>query len=70
MVKVVITTVDPVHIKLYDKEECIDLFGLDYLEEYGISIPEELLNRYKEVSTQFWEIQKELRELEKINVSN
>jgi hypothetical protein len=37
---------DSFRIKLYTKQETCEMFGLDYLEDYGHTIPEDLLNRY------------------------
>lgn len=51
-------------IRLLDEEGTIDLFGLDYLEDFGVVVPAELVERYKRVSKEFAEVQ---RLLEQIN---
>jgi hypothetical protein len=56
---------DPLEYYIYNKEECLDYFGEDFLEEYGHEIPDELLVRYQE-SVKVWNgIQKELKKIVK-----
>jgi len=61
-----IATTDPVHYKVYNKDEVEIMFGLDYLEDYGHEIPEDLLKRYKLAYIQFWNIQGELEKYKEI----
>lgn len=46
---------------LMDKNECIEMFGEDYLEEYGSEVPQELIEKYKKHMEEFRIIQNELR---------
>lgn len=58
-----ITFNDIMQVVIYDKAETIDLFGEDFLEEYGSEISEELLARYKNCMREFSEIQQMLKML-------
>lgn len=63
MIRVYPSTDDPVTYILYDLQEAINLFGKDWLEDYGINIPDALLSRYKATYKEFWKIQAEIKEL-------
>lgn len=60
MSRVTVTSHDPITTVLYDEQESADLFGDDYIQEYGIEMPAELLNEYKRIYNEFWRVQKEL----------
>ncbi len=60
MSKIILTSSDPIVHRIYSPIESIDLFGEEYLEEYGIEIPAELLVKYLNNQEEFWQIQKEL----------
>jgi hypothetical protein len=55
-----LTENDCCQIIVYDKLETIELFGKEYLEEYGVVIPEELILRFKKNTEESMLIQKEL----------
>lgn len=50
-------------IYVYSKNEVIEMFGEDYLEEYGYNIPDELLKEYSEASKLFRSVQQKLRKI-------
>ena len=52
---------DPLILFVHSKEETIEMFGEDYLEEYGYEIPEDVLKRYEQVTKDFSAMQRELR---------
>ena len=47
-------------IEIRDKAKTIEWFGEDYLNEYGVVLPKELIDRYNKNKSEFNEIQKEL----------
>lgn len=51
---------DPFVTYIYSNEETNEIFGEDFLVEYGIEIPDELFERYKICWNEFWKIQNEL----------
>lgn len=55
-----LSTDDSIVTILYDSQQAIDLFGDDHLEYYGVSLPEDLIRRYKAAVAEFDEVQKEL----------
>lgn len=61
MVKVYLTTNDPIVITVMDEKECNYMFGDDFILDYGVDIPEQLLKDYKRVYFEFQEIQEHLR---------
>lgn len=63
MAKVYLTTHDPITIRVYDKIECDELFGEDHLEDYGVNIPDELLEEYNETLRKFWAVQNKLEKI-------
>lgn len=63
MARVYITTNDPIVSIVMSEQECNDLFGDDYILDYGIDIPDSLLARYKENYIEFWKIQDEIKAL-------
>ena len=52
---------DPFILSVRGREETIEMFGEEYLEEYSCYVPEELQARYKKNLEEFKAIQKELR---------
>lgn len=50
-------------IRAYDEITVIDMFGEDYLEEYGHSVPAELLERYLKNETERRLIAEELKKI-------
>ncbi len=54
----------PLVYMIYDREEIIDLFGEDclddYIDDYGKNVPKELIERYKINKEEFQKIQEEL----------
>ncbi len=44
-----------------DSKDTIELFSEDYLIDYGLEIPNDLIERYKKVFTEWKEIQNEIR---------
>jgi hypothetical protein len=55
-----LTTGNSLEIVLYDKEETIDMFGEDMLNEYGCKLPSELVERYTACMKEFGALQIEL----------
>lgn len=47
--------------RIMDQEEVTELFGEDYLEDYGQAIPLELLTEYKAIMQQYEALQNKLR---------
>ena len=60
MSKIILTSSDPVIHKIYSPEESIDIFGEEGLYDYGVEIPDDLLDRYLKNQEEFWKIQKEI----------
>lgn len=54
---------DRLHYHVYNAQDCIEMFGLDYLEEYGKNLPIDLIERYTANLKEFNEIQTILRDL-------
>ena len=46
-----------------DKAQSDDMFGEDYLQDYGLEVPKDLLERYKANIKEYEDIQLELRKL-------
>jgi len=63
MKKVIISKEDRFQYYVRDEAETIYLFGEDYLEEYGVEIPEELFNQYQETMFRFRHLQDQLQKL-------
>lgn len=63
--KVTVHTHDPILTLIYPPEKTIDYFGEDFLEEYGIEIPDDFLARYNMAWEEFWKCQEELIKLMK-----
>lgn len=57
-----ITLDDVFYYHLKDNDETIDLFGKDYLEEYGYSVSDELIARYKAAKKEWDAVQDLLRQ--------
>jgi len=64
MAKVTLHSNDIIILEIDDEDATVYLFGNDFLEDYGIEIPDELLERYNKNRDEFLEIQKELEKLE------
>jgi hypothetical protein len=47
--------------RLKDRQEVSELFGEDYLEDYGVDVPSELLTEYKSIMSQYEALQDKLR---------
>lgn len=59
--RVTISNDDLFCYRLLDSVETIDMFGEDYLLDYGVDIPPELLKEYKEVMVLYNQLQDKLR---------
>ena len=44
--RVIVSSGDPVLTVIYPKEKAIEYFGEEYLEDCGIELPDELVDRY------------------------
>ena len=62
-VRVNITLTDRMQYELRDKEYCDETFGEDFLEDYGVDIPEALALEYKELMAKLRPIQKILGDI-------
>lgn len=51
--------------RLKDAETTIEWFGQDYLDDYGIEVPDELIAEYKAIMQQYEDLQWKLRQLDK-----
>jgi len=49
--------------QMYDKEYTDGMYGNDFLEEHGIDVPDELLEKYNACQTEFWKIQVEISKI-------
>lgn len=67
MAKVTFTENDPFIITIRDEVETADLFGDDFIDEYGIEVPDELIERFKNNYKEFKAIQQELDKYRKSN---
>lgn len=52
---------DTFAVRLYDDTETVDIFGQDYLEDYGHTVPPELIERYRKAFKEMQAVQDELR---------
>ncbi len=52
---------DVFQVRVYDESETVDMFGEEYLEEYGHTVPSELLERYRKAFKEMQDVQDELR---------
>lgn len=52
---------DAFQVRVYDEAETVDMFGQDYLDEYGHTVPPELLERYRKAFQEMRAVQDELR---------
>jgi len=68
MAKVYFTTNDPVIDMIYDEKETTYFFGSDFLDEYGVEFPDDLLKRYQNNFKEFQNIQKEIEKWMKENL--
>lgn len=66
----ILSNSDTFSIKLYDSSESRDMFGEDYLEEWGCNVPTELIERYKKNETERRQIQEELDKIDKEQSKN
>ena len=62
-VRVNIHLADRRQYEIRTKEYCDEMFGEDYIEDYGIDIPESLALEYKELISKLRPIQKILRDI-------
>ena len=60
-----IQTHDPFVLSVMNATETTEMFGHDHLEEDGVCIPDELMERYLKNYKEFWAIQEELRVIKK-----
>jgi hypothetical protein len=51
--------------RIYDEDETTELFGKDFLAEWGTRIDPELIQRYKAAYKAFWDIQDEIWKITK-----
>lgn len=65
MRKVTISTNDPIVYTVKDEQETIEYFGEDFLQDYGVEIPDELLQAYNKAYQEFWKVQLELDKYKK-----
>jgi len=63
MARVTFHSNDPIIENIYDEEKTIEYFGEDFLEDYGIDIPDDLLERYTLNWLEFLKIQEEIDNL-------
>lgn len=54
---------DAFRIMLYDETTTVDMFGEDYLKDYGRAVPQELIERYKKNEAERREIAAELKKI-------
>lgn len=54
---------DAFRIMLYDETTTVDMFGENYLTEYGRTVPQELIERYKKNEAERQEIAAELKKI-------
>ena len=57
-----IYTHDPVLTLVYSREEAIELFGEDALEEYGVELPDALVLEITQTYKRLLELAKELQQ--------
>jgi len=60
-----ITSEDRIMTRIYDEDETTELFGKDFLAEWGTRIDPELIQRYKAAYKAFWDIQDEIWKITK-----
>lgn len=60
MKKVSISQDDIFTYRLKDTDEVVEMFGEDYLTDYGINVPSELVSEYKLLMKQYEELQDKL----------
>lgn len=58
-----IFTHDGMRLALYDASETVEMFGEDFLQEYGHAVPQELVERFKKNEAERKAIADELRKL-------
>lgn len=63
MTRVLLQRQDRFRYELMDKAQSDDMFGEDYLQDYGLEVPTDLLERYKANIKEYEDIQSELRKL-------
>lgn len=59
--KVSISKDDLFCFRLKTSDETTEFFGEDYLEEFGISVPISLIEKYQKVMEEYEQMQKELK---------
>jgi hypothetical protein len=58
MAKTIINEIDPFIYKIRTREESIDLFGEDYIDEFGFEVPDELIEEFKKTYDKLIELSK------------
>lgn len=51
-----------------DAAETIDMFGQDYLDEYGYNLPNELIERYTKAKLELDNIQNDIRNIVRLKI--
>lgn len=69
-VTVTISRDDLFSYRLLSPTDTIEMFGEDYLEDYGIEIPSELLAEYKELMKKYDAMQQKLKFYKNLNDRN
>ena len=67
-VKVYISEYDPFIFNIRDEKETRDMFGDSFVDDYEdkmTEIPKDLLNRFREISVLFWDLQREIEKYSK-----
>ena len=50
--------------RLRDELETVELFGEDYLTDYGVDVPDELLAEYNAIMEQYEALQDKLKDID------
>lgn len=59
--RVIIIRDDIFSYRLMDSQTVIDFYGEDYLQDYGLDVPIELVNEYKAIMQQYKALEDKLR---------
>lgn len=62
--RVTISLNDLFAYRLKDAQTTIEWFGQDYLDDYGVDIPDELLAEYNAIMQQYNDLQYKLRDID------
>ena len=60
MARVTLHTGDPFITEILTELETFEMFGNEYIDDYGIEVPDNLVERYKKNWKEFLEIQTEI----------